>query len=308
VVTDGCTDATNNIVDAYQSRGPVRLIALAENCGKGAALSHAAATVHSDVLVFGDVRQQWAPDALDRLLENFADPSVGAATGDLVLESAPGVLAGVGMYWRFEKWLRKKESLVHSTVGVTGAISAVRRELFRPIPPGTILDDVCWPLNVNLQGYRAVHDGRAKAYDRLPDKPNDEFQRKVRTLAGNFQLLSRVPAALLPWRCPTAWMFISHKFCRLAVPWALLVMLLTSALLATPLYQAALAGQVMLYLLALVGMRPVGARLRPASLAASFVVLNAAAWTAFWVWVTGRAEQSWIKAAYRLEPQPMTLD
>ncbi len=100
-----------------------------------------------------------------------------------MLESAPGVLAGVGVYWRFEKWMRKRESRLGSQVG---AISAGRRSLFTPIPPGTLLDDVYWLMHVALKGYRVVHDDRVLAYDRLPDDPRDDFRRKVRTLAGNF--------------------------------------------------------------------------------------------------------------------------
>ena len=96
-------------------------------------------------------------------------PSVGAVSGDLVVESPAGVMAGVGLYWRFEKWLRRTESRFDSMVSVTGSICAVRRELFRPIPNGTILDDVYWPLLVAMGGHRVVHDERAHAFDRLPE-------------------------------------------------------------------------------------------------------------------------------------------
>src|ERR1019366_2199678 len=110
-----------------------------------------------------------------------------------------------------------------SQVGVTGAISAVRRPLFRPIPPGTLLDDVYWPMLVVLQGQRVVHDERAKAFDQLPANPHDEFCRKVRTLAGNFQLLTLLPwSAFWPWRNRVWWQWTSHKLLRLASPWALL--------------------------------------------------------------------------------------
>jgi len=150
------------------ARANVRVLELPSNVGKAAALSAGCTAAVHDILVFADARQTWAADALPLLLENFADPSVGAVSGDLVVQSAPGVMAGVGLYWQYEKELRKLESQVHSTVGVTGAISAVRRRLFRAIPPGTLLDDVYWPLQVAMQGLRVVHDGRAHAYDRLP--------------------------------------------------------------------------------------------------------------------------------------------
>jgi hypothetical protein len=233
------------------------------------------------------------------LLENFADPTVGAVSGELMIETAPGVLAGVGLYWRFEKWLRKQESALHSTVGLTGAIAAVRRQLFRPPPPGTILDDVYWPLCVTMQNHRVVFDGRAKAFDRLPEKTRDEFRRKVRTLAGNYQLLMRLPQAVLPWRCPVWFQFISHKLLRLVVPWALLVMLAASGFLGGPLYFTLFAVQCLGYVIAVAGLHPaIGTRVKLASAGASFLVLNTAAWLAFWVWISGRAGRSWGQVRY----------
>lgn len=302
LVSDGSTDGTAAVARTH-TKGAVRVLELPNNGGKAAALTAGCAAATGEILVFADARQSWAPDALQLLLENFADPTVGAVSGDLVVESAPGVMAGLGLYWRYEKWLRAREGRVHSTVGVTGAISAVRRELFRPIPPGTILDDVYWPLQVVLQGHRVVHDTQARAYDRLPEKARDEFRRKVRTLSGNFQLLALLPGALLPWRNPVWVQFLSHKLLRLLVPWALLALLVSSGLLAGPVYGLAFWGQIAGYLIGFLGLwQGVGARLRLASAAASFLVLNAAAWLAFWVWVSGRAGRSWTKVSYTVAP------
>jgi cellulose synthase/poly-beta-1,6-N-acetylglucosamine synthase-like glycosyltransferase len=252
------------------------------------------------VLILADARQTWDAQALDRLLENYADPAVGAAGGDLIVEEAPGVMAGVGFYWRFEKWLRRSESRLHSSVGLTGAICSVRRALFRPIPPGTLLDDVYWPLRVAMQGYRVVHDHRARAFDRLPDRARDEFRRKVRTLSGNFQLVVRLPSLLLPWRNPIWWQFVSHKLARLLVPWALMAALGLSAWLGGPLYRSLFLIQVACYLTGLAGVFGLGARSRAVSVASSFLVLNAAAWMAFWVWISGRSARSWGKVAYKV--------
>jgi cellulose synthase/poly-beta-1,6-N-acetylglucosamine synthase-like glycosyltransferase len=304
VVSDGSTDGTAVIAREHGKSGMVRVLERAERAGKAAALSEGCAAAANDILVFADARQTWAPTALAMLLENFADPDVGAVSGDLVVQSDPGVMAGVGLYWRYEKWLRKKESQVHSVVGVTGAIAAVRRSLFTPIPSGTLLDDVYWPLCVAMQGSRVVHEKRAVAYDRLPEKARDEFRRKVRTLSGNLQLLGRLPALLLPWRNPLWLQFLSHKLLRLVVPWALLGMLVASALLPGTFYRAALWAQVVGYLVGLAGLwRPVCAHFRPAAAAASLLVLNAAAFLAFWVWVSGRAGRSWAKVSYRPPPR-----
>jgi cellulose synthase/poly-beta-1,6-N-acetylglucosamine synthase-like glycosyltransferase len=305
VVSDGSTDLTAEVARSHPG-GLVQVLELPDRHGKATALSAGCTVAAHDVLVIADVRQRWDSAALKMLVENFADPAVGAVSGDLVIESAPGVNSGVGLYWRYEKWLRKKESEIHSTVGVTGAICAVRRGVFRGVPPGTILDDVYWPLRVTMQGFRVVHDKRAVAYDRLPERTQDEFRRKVRTLTGNFQLLTRLPGAVLPWRNPVWFQLVSHKLLRLAVPWALLVILALSAVLPGSGYRLALALQLAAYAFGLIGICTRASRRgRLLAAAGSFLVLNAAAWLAFWVWLFGRAGRSWHKVVY--EPPPLSL-
>lgn len=302
LVSDGSTDNTAAVARNVDDH-LVRVIELPERVGKAAALSHAVAEVDADVLVLADTRQRWAPDTLDHLLANFADLSVGAVSGELVLESKPGVMAGFGIYWRFEKWLRKQESRIHSTVGVTGAVCAVRRELFPIIPEGTILDDVYWPLCVAMRNKRVVFEERARAYDCLPERSRDEFRRKVRTLSGNFQLMQRLPAVFMPGLCPIWFQFVSHKLLRLVAPWALLALFMLSAMLSGPVFRAALGLQVVGYLLALLSLTTSTAdRSRLVSAAGSFVVLNAAAWCSFWVWITGRAGRTWQKVSYEQQP------
>ena len=301
VVADGCTDRTVERAETFDDgqTPTVRVLVSTENRGKAAALTRGASEVTGDILVFADVRQTWADDAIVRMLGNFADPAVGAVSGDLVLESEPGVLAGVGLYWRFEKWLRRQESRCWSQVGVTGAIAAGRRELFEPIPDGTVLDDVCWPLRIAMRGHRVIHDESARAFDRLPEKSSAEFRRKVRTLAGNLQLAGRIPASLLPWRNRVWLAWIGHKLARLVVPWGLLGLLATSALIDSPWARGFAILQAACYLLALAGLTPWLRRSRLPGAAASFLVLNAAAWCAFWVWATGRTAASWRKVDYR---------
>jgi cellulose synthase/poly-beta-1,6-N-acetylglucosamine synthase-like glycosyltransferase len=307
VVSDGSTDGTVAAAEVAASRAesatggrvPVRVVVQGSRLGKAIALNRARDAARHPLLVFADARQTWADDAIERLTAPFADSAVGAVSGDLVVESAPGIMAGVGLYWRFEKWLRRTESRFDSMVSVTGSISAVRRELFATLPAGTILDDVYWPLSVAMRGYRVVHEERARAFDRLPERARDEFRRKVRTLAGNFQLIALLPAALVPGRNRLWWQFVSHRVLRLAIPWALLSALIASALAPGLLYRSALSIQVLVYLWGLEGCRPpVATRSRLASGLASFLVLNAAAWVASWVWISGRAGLSWSKVRY----------
>ena len=301
VVSDGSTDRS---VEIARQHG-VRVIEMPSKQGKAAALNAGAAAAQHEILVFADARQRWADDALARLIENFADPAVGAVSGNLALERTPGVLAGVRRYWRFEKWLRKQESRFDSQVGVTGAISAVRRPLFHPIPPGTLLDDVYWPMHVVLQGYRVVHEERAKAFDQLPEVPRDEFRRKVRTLAGNFQLLTLLPvSALFPWSNRIWWQWISHKLMRLAVPWALLGIFVSSFFLTENIYRFFFLVQLIGYDACLLGLIP------PLGRAVKLLGSARRSWSstpppgcAFWVWITGQAGKSWQKVQYQDQAQ-----
>ncbi len=150
-----------------------------------------------------------------------------------------------------------------------------------------------------MLGYRVVHEEKALAFDRFPERTKDEFRRKVRTLSGNFQLLTRLPGALLPWRNPIWFEFVSHKVMRLLVPWALLGALLVSSLLSGPFYRAALVGQIVFYSLGLIGvLQRTHTQMRLIAATGSFLVLNVAAGFAFWVWITGKASRSWKKAQY----------
>jgi len=258
VVSDGSTDGTRSAVAPY--RQSLRLIELPQG-GKPTAVNAGVQAATGDILVFADARQRFATDAIRHLVANFSDPVVGGVTGELVLET-PGdaddstISEGVGLYWHYEKWLRRHESRVASTLGATGAIYALRRSLWRPLPAETLLDDVLAPMRVVLAGYRMVFDDEAKAFDRPEADSATESRRKTRTLAGNYQILTLEPRLLVPFGNPVWGQYVSHKLGRLVVPWALIVTLITSALLASQswIFAVALMLQLGLYGLAAYGM------------------------------------------------------
>jgi biofilm PGA synthesis N-glycosyltransferase PgaC len=299
VVSDGSTDGTAQIVRSSPD-ARIRLIELPVNRGKAQALNRGVAAAQYDVVAFADVRQTWDDDTLPWLLQRFADPQVGAVSGDLHLRTGNGTLASVNFYWRLEKCLRVNESCWYSSIGVTGAVSAVRRSLFQPLPPGTVLDDVYWPLAVVLQGWRVVHESRAVAHDQLPEDIRGEYQRKLRTLAGNFQLLSSLPSLLVPWKNPVWFQFISHKVLRLATPWLLLLAWgLAFALAGKTLYAGLSAMQTLGMAVGLLAWHlPPLRRFRPLGIIAAVFALNYAAWLAFWVWLSGSTTRTWKKVAY----------
>jgi cellulose synthase/poly-beta-1,6-N-acetylglucosamine synthase-like glycosyltransferase len=258
VASDGSTDHPRTAVASCRN---VRLLELPA-AGKAVALNHGVASAGGEILVFADTRQQFSPAAITALVENFDDPEVGCVTGDLMLDcetdrqhSEPGVGEGVGLYWRYEKWLRRVESDIWSTLGATGAIYALRRSMWQPLPADTLLDDVLAPMRVVLAGQRTVFEPRARAFDCASPSAAVEQRRKVRTLAGNYQILALEPLLLLPFRNPVWLQYASHKLGRLLVPWALLGILLSSAALASSgwVYLVALILQLSFYALAATG-------------------------------------------------------
>ena len=257
VVSDGSTDCTRDALAPYADL--IRFLEVPAG-GKPLALNAGVAASSGEILVFADARQTFSPGALTALAANFADPQVGGATGELMLdcesgEAASTISEGVGAYWKYEKWLRRKEGLIRSTLGATGCIYALRRSVWQPLPAETLLDDVLAPMRAVLAGWRIVFEEDALAFDRTAPDAAAEARRKRRTLAGNYQILGQEPRLLLPFANPVWLQYVSHKVGRLLVPWALLATLVSSAVLAPTawIYATAFAAQGAFYGLAVVG-------------------------------------------------------
>jgi poly-beta-1,6-N-acetyl-D-glucosamine synthase len=284
VISDGSTDETNKILAAWEASNR-RTVILPNNRGKATALNYGAAEAKGEIVVFTDARQTIASGALRNLVANFADPSVGCVSGELIIRSSQGI----GLYWQLEKKIRYWEGLAGSTVGATGALYAVRRNLLLPLPQETILDDVYIPFQVVRQGQRVIFEPTALAWDDLKAGPKREFRRKVRTLLGNYQLLQ-----LAPWVLTRAnslrLQFVCHKLLRLLVPFALVGLFVSTLWLREGIYELALALQVTFYALAALSIfrAKVGIVARLSDISLAFLVLNTAAAVAFIYFVTGR--------------------
>lgn len=294
IASDGSTDRTPEILRAWSQQ--ITPVILESSNGKAVALNAAVSHATGEILVFLDARQTVDLNAITELVSCFADPGVGAVSGELLLETDSGLpaLNALGIYWTIEKIVRKLESASGSVVGVTGAIYGIRRDLFREIPPETILDDVFVPMNVVYAGKRVVFQPTAIARDRLFSEKGKEFSRKVRTLTGNYQLL-RLSPWILSFRNPLLFRFVSHKLMRLFVPMFLIIMLITSATIPGNLYKVFFGLQVIFYLCAACGaFGPAVRRFKPVAIASTFVMLNAAAALAFYNFVTGR-NRVWVR-------------
>ena len=298
VSSDGSTDGTERVVkDRMRLDAQIRFVALPQPAGKAVALNAGLQAASGDVVVFADARQSFNRDAVRSLLVRFEDPEVGAVSGELILNREPSQIGeGVSAYWSYEKRIRKVESDIGSMVGATGCIYAIRKELFEPIPEGTLLDDVWVPMQIVLKGYRVVFEPKAQAFDSISKETSGEFRRKVRTLAGNLQIVYLMPELILPWRNPVAFQFVSHKLLRLAVPFALMVILVSNLFLRNGIYTLMLFGQIVWYLLGFLGTAWTGGgRIRKlASLPAAFLVLNAAALVGIVGFLSGKKDL-WMK-------------
>ncbi|MBI5761250.1 MAG: glycosyltransferase family 2 protein [Planctomycetales bacterium] len=304
VGSDGSTDDTPEVI-ARVGDSRIKLLSWPDRRGKAAGLNECVPAATSDIVIFADARQEFDLDAIGELLANFADDQVGVVSGELMFRAANSHTAasdGIGIYWRYEKFLRKCEARTGSVPGATGAIYAIRKHLFRPIPATSILDDVAIPMQAIEQGYRCVFEERAIAFDDPSQSPRQEAIRKRRTIAGAAQLVRLSPRWLLPWRNPIWLTFVSHKLARLVSPVFLVGALAANIGLAAPdrpLYVSLLAVQTWFYLAAVVGwiFQQTGRKSTLFGAPLMFLSLNTTTVAALWDAARGRSRVTWQKAA-----------
>jgi poly-beta-1,6-N-acetyl-D-glucosamine synthase len=276
IVSDGSNDGTFDALKRH-SDPHLRVFELAVRSGKATALNLAVKEARGEIVVFNDMRQTMAPGAIRELVANFSDPAVGGVTGEMILADEKNAFRPqYGIYYRYEQWIRSKESGVHSMIGSAGAFSAIRRNLFRLLPAEVILDDVYTPMQIVLQGYRTIFDSSAIAYD--PHDSRSEFKRKLRTLTGNYQILFLLPG-ILTFRNPLFMLYLFHKVFRLIVPFFILIALVSNLFLHSGFYAFTLAAQLLFYAITLAspwlrGLPAIGSL---AASGATFVQANCAA-------------------------------
>jgi len=255
IASDGSTDGTEARAGWFERAG-VRVRAFDSRRGKAAVLNDVVPSSRGEIVVLADARQRFDHGTLRALVADFGDSRVGAVSGELVIrsranESGSTIAEGASFYWRYEKFIRRNESRANSTVGATGAVYAIRRELFERIPDDTLLDDVLIPMKIISRGYRVVFEPAARAYDLAAASPRQEFVRKVRTIAGTFQLFAREHWLFNPFRNRVWFETLSHKGLRLLTPVLHAVILVANVgLVSIPAYRWLLAGQMAFYLAA----------------------------------------------------------
>ena len=315
IASDGSTDRT--VAEARRDDPRVRVLDLPRT-GKASALNAAVAASTGEILVFSDANTAYAPDAIRQLVRSFADPDVGGVAGNQVyLKTLPGTLldasdgtaigAGERSYWDFDRVLKDAESLGGSVISATGAIYAIRRELFREVPDG-VTDDFMTSTRVIAAGRRLVFEPKAVALEPVAGSSRSEYKRKVRIMTRGLRGVAMARGLLDPRHYGFyAVQLFTHKVLRRLMAIPLLVIAATSLTLWEngPIYRVAVLGQVLVYGLGAIGLglRDHRAGRRPwFSLPAFFVLVNIASLHAAWNLVSGRRIDRWQPAR---RPDPM---
>jgi cellulose synthase/poly-beta-1,6-N-acetylglucosamine synthase-like glycosyltransferase len=230
VMDDGSEDRTQEIIKSYADHG-VELAYNPPRRGKMAAINRAIQQARGEIVLFSDASNSYAPDVVNEIVVPFSDPRVGAAVGARTIEGGEGGLGeSEGLYWKYESFIQKNESLLGCCTGIIGEILALRRELFTPPPDGIINDDFYMAMQVAKQGYRVAYVPKARSFESISIHAQDGIERRKRIVAGRYQAILHADR-LLPWnRLFVVWQIISHKFMRPLVPIFMIGALLTNLL------------------------------------------------------------------------------
>jgi len=293
---DGCSDGTAAIVRRFEDRG-VRLLDHSQRRGKASVLNGAMAQVEGEIVLMSDANTEIDPQAARRLVRWFRDSRVGTVVGRLVLTDPSSGRNADGLYWRYESFLKQCEGRLGALLGANGAIYAIRRDLYVPIPPETLIDDFVIPLLAKLRsGCAIVYDCHAAAREETPPDVSSEFHRRARIGAGGFQSICMLWRLLDPRRGWIAFTFLSHKVLRWLCPFFMIGLLASNALLWDhPFFGWALGAQAVFYIVSLLAMlAPRGLRLpKPIRLMTMFTSMNAALLVGFVRWLRKGQKAAW---------------
>jgi cellulose synthase/poly-beta-1,6-N-acetylglucosamine synthase-like glycosyltransferase len=295
VGSDGSTDATVALANQH-ARDRVRVIAYPQRRGKASVLNDLLAAVTEDIVVFTDANTEFECGALRALVGRFADPLVGAVSGELRLQKHVAGDNQDNHYWNVETAIKVGESRIGGLLGANGGIYAIRRALYRPLPADTVVDDFTVVMNISALGWRTVFEPTALAFEDVPPGIDQEFRRRVRIGIGNYQAFFRHPEYLLRTGWVRRFTYCSHKVLRWFTPHLLIVALLASLVLASQTtYSVLLAAQLFGYSVLSIAMlmRKYASLPRVVAIPLFLFALNVAFLVAFWRYVTGDFSGQW---------------
>lgn len=251
-ITDGSNDKTPDLITLYPQ---IKLMHSSARNGKIHAIHRAMHEVNSEVVVFTDANTFLNKDALLLIARHYADPKVGAVSGEkrVMQDAVSDATAGEGFYWKYESTLKKWDSELYSVVGAAGELFSVRRSLYREVESDTILDDFMISMLIAQQGYRIIYEPDAYASELSSDNIKEELKRKVRIAAGGIQSVLRLKKLFFPFSFPLLWFqYISHRVLRWTVtPFLMILVFILNVLICfqsgNVIYWLIMAGQLLFY-------------------------------------------------------------
>lgn len=250
---DSPTDSTPAILARIHSPR-IQIFHFSARRGKLGVITDLAQRTSADILIFTDANTMFQRDCVANLVGNFADPRVGAVSGEEVRVTAAGTdPAAEGLYWKYESALKILESRLRLLHSANGGVYAIRRELFRP-EPNLIVEDFQIPLDLRFRGYWILYDPSAVAVEEIAPTFGSQFERRIRLGAGNFQTLFGHPGYLNPFKGRPAFAYWSHRVLRWITPvLMILAFVATAGLLRSRFYFATFLAQCVFYAMALAG-------------------------------------------------------
>ena len=256
VISDCSTDRTDKITNEFMPRG-VKLIVQEERKGKIAALNKAVPQAKGEIIVFSDANSIYEKEAIKKLVRNFNDGRVGCVCGELkyITPNASSSLAQLGeiLYWRYEKFLKKKESRLHSLLILNGSIYAIRKELFLPIEE-TLADDFVNSMQIAAKGWSMIYEPEAVAVEKASSLIKEQFKQKSRIIAQGYKATAKLSKVIFSSGWLRIFEFLFHKLLRWLVPLFLASIFVSNLfLLNYQFYQVVFILQSIFYLFALIG-------------------------------------------------------
>lgn len=299
-ITDGSDDGSNTILNAASG---ITLLHEHMRSGKSVAENRAMQFVKTPFVVFSDANTRLNKEAIREIVKHYSDEQVGAVAGEKRIvskeqDSAPA--AGEGFYWKYESYLKKLDSQLHSVVGGAGELISFRSELFTPLEDDTILDDFVQSMRITLRGYRVVYEPKAFAEETASATVKEELKRKVRISAGAWQAMTRLGKAFNPFHnLAIAFSFISHKVFRWTfAPLALIILIPVNYYLFVSkhgIYEAIFIAQGLFYMSTLLGwyFENKKVHIKLVFIPYYFFMTNWCMYLGFFKFITGRQSAKW---------------
>lgn len=301
-VTDGSDDETPEILRNFER---IRVLHKPERAGKIAAMERAVTFAENPILIFSDANALLNKEAVRNIVRHYHNSEIGAVAGEkriIVSDADSASGAGEGAYWKYESYLKKMDFRFYSVVGAAGELFSVRKDLYEPVEPDTLLDDFMISLRVNQKGFRTAYEPGAYASELPSASVEAEWTRKTRIAAGGIQSIMRLLPLLNPFAYGRlSFQFISHRVLRWTlVPVSLVLIFLLNIVLTgyKPVYDILIFLQIIIFLLALIGYFLENKKIRFKFIFIPYyvIMMNLAVFVGFKRYYSGKQTVLWKKA------------